>query len=172
MAVPAIPAMVQYAVMAVAAIGSGVQAYSSYQAGKAQQAAYAGEARAKETEAHQAALQATQISALRAAELNANLSSIMAARAGKNLSGDSPTEQALTKSFTRESLTSKSSEVLDARMRRLGAINARDSATASGKAAYQAGVLGAISGTADMVARFGRMVPSSRPTSTRRIGGG
>ncbi len=152
----AIPAWVTYSAMAISA---GVTAYSSYAAGKAQQAYYAGEARAAETQARQATLQATQISAQRAAELNSNLSAIMAARAGSNLSGDSPTEMAITRSFTRESLTSKSNEVLDARMRRLGAINAIATANAQGKAAYQAGVLGAIGSTADMVTRFGRMVP-------------
>lgn len=152
---------VAYIAYAAMAISAGVAAYSSYQSGKAQAAYYASEAQAAEMEQRQAALQAAQISAQRQAELDANLSAIMAARAGKNLAGDSPTEMAIIRSFTRESLTSKSNEVLDAKMRRLGAINAQAVSNMQGKTAYKAGVLGAISGTADMVTRFGRMIPRS-----------
>lgn len=155
---------------ATAAIGSGVSAYSSYQQGEAQQSAFAAEARSRELEAKQADLQARQISALRLQELNANLGAIEAARAGKNLAGDSPTGVALTRSFTRESMTARASEVMDARLRQLGALNARQSALAQGKAARLAGTLGAVGDTADMVSRLGRLSPRRTPTSTRRNG--
>lgn len=154
MGTPADP--IGWMLMAAAAIGSGVQAYSSYQSGVAQQAAFNAEARSRELEAKQADLQSKQISALRLNELNANLAAISAARAGKNLLGDSPTEVALVRSFTKESLGSRANEVLDARLRYLGALNARQSALIQGKAARTAGTLGAVGDTLDMVGRLRR----------------
>lgn len=145
-------------------VSAGVSAYSSYASGVAQQAAFDAEARSHELDAKRADLQSKQISALRLQELNANLAAISAARAGKNLGGDSPTEVALIRSFTRESLTSRSSEVLDSRLRYLGALNAAQAARTQGKAAKLAGTLGAIGDVADLAPRLYRL--RSRSTTT------
>lgn len=134
----------EYIVIAAAIAAAGVSAYSSYSQGVTQKAAFDAQARQHELEAKRADLQSKQVSALRLQELNANLAAISAARAGKNLGGDSPTEVALIRSFTRESLGSRANEVLDSRLRYLGAINAMNSARMQGKAAKQAGTLGAV----------------------------
>lgn len=143
-------------------------AYSSIQAGKAQAAAYAAQARQHEDEAKQADLQARQISALRLRELNANLAAIESARAGKNLTGDSPTAGALVRSFTRESLGARANEVLDARLRGISARNAAAAAGLQGQYAKQAGYLGAVGDIADIGARLGTLV--RRPSTATRGG--
>lgn len=157
--------IIAYVAIAAAVASAGVSAYSSYQTGVAQKAAFDAEARQHELEAKRADLQSKQISALRLAELNANLAAISAARAGKNLGGDSPTEVALIRSFTRESLGARANEVLDARLRYLGALNAQQGARISGKAALTAGTLGAIGDVADLVATLGQgfSTPKTKP---------
>lgn len=148
--------------MGLATVGAGVAAYSSYATGVMQQAAYDAEARQRTLESKQADLQAKQISALRLSELNANLAAISAARAGKNLAGDSPTEVALVRSFTRESLGARSSEVLDARLRKLSLLNAAYSARVAGKSARLAGTLGAIGHLTDGAIRVAQLKPSKK----------
>lgn len=157
MGTPADP--IGWALMAAAAIGSGVKAYSSVQQGRAQYQAYQLEARQRELEGKQYDLQSRQISAARLQELNSNLAAIDAARAGKNLGGDSPTSMALVKSFTKESMNSRASEILGARLGRLGSINARTSAQIAGRSALKSGYLGAVGDATDMVTRLGRLVP-------------
>lgn len=158
MGTPADP--IGWAVLAATAIGSGVKAYSSVQQGRAQYQAYAMEARQRELESKQYALQARQVSAQRLTELSANLAAIDAARAGKNLTGDSPTSMALVKSFTKESMASRANEILQSRLGYLGSINAKTSAQMAGRSALKSGYIGAIGDVTDMVTRLGRLAPA------------
>lgn len=144
------------------AIGSTVlQAYSSIQAGNAQAAAYRAQARSAEDMARQQDLQATQISAQRLNELNANLAAIDAVRSGANVTGDSPTQATIVKSFTTESLNARDNEVLNAKLRGLSARNAARAAYGDANAAKWGGYIGAVGKLADAAVSFGGLFPST-----------
>ncbi len=161
--------------VAIAAVtASAASAYSSIQGGRAAAASYAAQARSHENEARQADLQARQVSALRLRELNANLAAIEAARAGKNLIGDSPTQAAIIKSFTRESLGARANEISEATLRGISANNAAAAAGLQGQYAKQAGYLGAVGDVADIGMRLSKLVIRPRPrtpTTRPRTGG-
>jgi hypothetical protein len=150
------------------AIGTGAQVYGSMAQSAAAQGQFNAEARMRELESKQADLQAKQISAMRMQELNANLGAIVAMRAGKNLLGDSPTGNAIIRSFTRESLGSRANEVLDARLRSLSAKNAMWAAQQSSKAAKTEGTINAIGALAEGIGGvIGQMPTRTSPTTTR-----
>lgn len=153
-----------WAIIAATVIGTGSQVYGSMAQSAAAQGQFNAEARMRELESKQADLQAKQISAQRMAELNANLGAIIAMRAGKNLLGDSPTGDAIIRSFTRESLGSRANEVLEARLRGLSARNAMWAAQQSSKAAKQEGVINAIGALADGVGSIAGAMPRGGPT--------
>lgn len=114
----------EIAMVVAAVIGAGASVYSSQSQAATTRGVMEAEARAKLLEAKQADLQTTQISAKHLQELNANLGAIAAMRAGKNLLGDSPTSEAIVRSFTRESLGARANDMLDARLRAYSARNA------------------------------------------------
>ena len=100
-------------------------------------------------------------------ELNANLGAIIAMRAGKNTVGDSPTGEAIIRSFTRESLGARASEVLEARLRALSARNAMDAAKMSDRATAKATQWAAIGQGVDGVANIaGFLRPRPRKPSS------
>lgn len=131
-------------------LSAGASTYGNMQQAAVQQGQFEAEARQRALEAQQADLQTHQISAQRLQELNANLGAIVAMRAGKNTLGDSPTGEAIIRSFTRESLGSRANEVLDARLRALSARNAVEAANQNARAARTQGKLAMIGGIADM----------------------
>lgn len=160
-----------WALLAATTVSTGAKVYGDMKTAAVQKGMYQAEARQRELEAKQADLQATQISAQRMQELNANLGSIIAMRAGKNTLGDSPTGEAIIRSFTRESLGARSNEILEARLRGLSARNAMWAAQQQAKAAGQAGMINAIGSLADGVAQgagfFFRPASATRRTASR-----
>ena len=147
-----------WVILAATVASTGASVYGSMQQAAVQKGMYQAEARARELEAKQADLQARQISAKHLSELNANLGAIVAMRAGKNTMGDSPTGEAIIRSFTRESLGAKGNDVLDARLRALSARNAIAAANMQARAAGQAGTINAIGALADGISSAGSII--------------
>ncbi len=157
-----------WAILAVTAIGTGAQVYGTMQQSALNKGMAQAQARAANTERMQADLQATQISAQRMQELNANVAALNAMRAGRNTLGDSPTAAAIIRSFTRESLGARANEVLDARLRALSARNAMWAAQETARAEGRAGPILALGQAAQGAANMMGMFYRPNNTTVRR----